>query len=431
VHAPLITNIGGTLSESWTLPLSENTISTLEMTCPVPLPVKDTVLLGHGSGGKLSAELIQSIFLPAFRSAALEKLDDQAIVSINGTRLAITTDSFVVKPLFFPGGDIGSLAVHGTVNDLAMGGARPLFLSVAFIIEEGLSMGVLRRVVISLRDAAHKAGVEVVTGDTKVVEKGSGDQVFINTTGIGLVRPGLKLSSDRACPGDAILVSGFLGDHGIAILSERQGLEFECPVVSDSAALHGLVAEMLDVGGESIHCMRDPTRGGLSSALNEIAQRSGVSMQLDEPKIPVVSDSAPLHGLVAEMLDVGGESIHCMRDPTRGGLSSALNEIAQRSGVSMQLDEPKIPVREAVRGACEMLGLDPLYVANEGKLIAIVNNSEAEKVLEAMRRHPLARDAQMIGRVTKQDSAPVIIRTAYGTNRIVDMLSGDQLPRIC
>jgi hydrogenase expression/formation protein HypE len=374
VHAPLITNIGGTLSESWTLPLSENTISTLEMTCPVPLPVKDTVLLGHGSGGKLSAELIQSIFLPAFRSAALEKLDDQAIVSINGTRLAITTDSFVVKPLFFPGGDIGSLAVHGTVNDLAMGGARPLFLSVAFIIEEGLSMGVLRRVVISLRDAAHKAGVEVVTGDTKVVEKGSGDQVFINTTGIGLVRPGLKLSSDRACPGDAILVSGFLGDHGIAILSERQGLEFECPVVSDSAALHGLVAEMLDVGGESIHCMRDPTRGGLSSALNEIAQRSGVSMQLDEPKIPV---------------------------------------------------------REAVRGACEMLGLDPLYVANEGKLIAIVNNSEAEKVLEAMRRHPLARDAQMIGRVTKQDSAPVIIRTAYGTNRIVDMLSGDQLPRIC
>jgi hydrogenase expression/formation protein HypE len=374
VHAPLITNIGGTLSESWTLPLSENTISTLEMTCPVPLPVKDTVLLGHGSGGKLSAELIQSIFLPAFRSAALEKLDDQAIVSINGTRLAITTDSFVVKPLFFPGGDIGSLAVHGTVNDLAMGGARPLFLSVAFIIEEGLSMGVLRRVVISLRDAAHKAGVEVVTGDTKVVEKGSGDQVFINTTGIGLVRPGLKLSSDRACPGDAILVSGFLGDHGIAILSERQGLEFECPVVSDSAALHGLVAEMLDVGGESIHCMRDPTRGGLSSALNEIAQRSGVSMQLDEPKIPV---------------------------------------------------------REAVRGACEMLGLDPLYVANEGKLIAIVNNSEAEKVLEAMRRHPLARDAQMIGRVTKQDSAPVTIRTAYGTNRIVDMLSGDQLPRIC
>jgi len=374
VHAPLITNIGGTLSESWSLPLSENTISTLEMTCPVPLPVKDTVLLGHGSGGKLSAELIQSIFLPAFRSAALEKLDDQAIVSINGTRLAITTDSFVVKPLFFPGGDIGSLAVHGTVNDLAMGGARPLFLSVAFIIEEGLSMGVLRRVVRSLRDAAHNAGVEVVTGDTKVVEKGSGDQVFINTTGIGLVRPGLKLSSDRACPGDAIVVSGFLGDHGIAILSERQGLEFECPVVSDSA---------------------------------------------------------PLHGLVAEMLDVGGESIHCMRDPTRGGLSSALNEIAHRSGVSMQLDEPKIPVREAVRGACEMLGLDPLYVANEGKLIAIVNNSEAEKVLEAMRRHPLARDAQMIGRVTKQDSAPVTIRTAYGTNRIVDMLSGDQLPRIC
>ena len=354
--------------------MSENTISTLEMTCPVPLPVKDTILLGHGSGGKLSAELIQSIFLPAFKSAALEKLDDQAIVSINGTRLAFTTDSFVVKPLFFPGGDIGSLAVHGTVNDLAMGGARPLFLSAAFIIEEGLPMDVLRRVVRSLRDAAHNAGVEVVTGDTKVVERGSGDQLFINTTGIGLVRPGLELSSDRACPGDAILVSGFLGDHGIAILSERQGLEFECPVVSDSAALHTLVAAMLDVGGESIHCMRDPTRGGLSSALNEIAQRSGVSMQLDEQEIPV---------------------------------------------------------REEVRGACEMLGLDPLYVANEGKLIAIVDNSEAEKILEVMRQHPLARDARIIGRVTKQDSAPVTIRTVYGTNRIVDMLSGDQLPRIC
>jgi hydrogenase expression/formation protein HypE len=205
----------------WSLPLSENTISTLEMTCPVPLPVKDTILLGHGSGGKVSAELIQSIFLPAFKSAALEKLDDQAIVSINGTRLAFTTDSFVVKPLFFPGGDIGSLAVHGTANDLAMGGARPLFLSAAFIIEEGLPMDVLRRVVRSLRDAAHNAGVEVVTGDTKVVERGSGDHLFINTTGIGLVRPGLELSSDRACPGDTILVSGFLGDH------QRQGEEQE------------------------------------------------------------------------------------------------------------------------------------------------------------------------------------------------------------
>jgi hydrogenase expression/formation protein HypE len=351
----------------------EKAVSVLEMSCPAPLPVKDTILLGHGSGGKLSAELIRAVFLPAFQSAALAKLDDQAVVSVNGTRLAITTDSFVVKPLFFPGGDIGSLAVHGTVNDLAMGGARPLFLSAAFIIEEGLSIDVLRRVVGSLRDAAREAGVEVVTGDTKVVEKGSGDQLFINTTGIGLVRAGVELSSDRARPGDKVLLSGFLGDHGIAILAQRQGLEFECPIESDSAALHTLVGAMLEAGG----------------------------------------------------------TIRCMRDPTRGGLSSALNEIAEQSRVSIQLDEETIPVREEVRGACEMLGLDPLYVANEGKLIAIVEPAAAEGILEAMRHHPLGGAARIIGTVTERQSVPVTMRTTFGTSRIVDMLAGDQLPRIC
>ena len=343
------------------------------LSCPAPLSSKDTILLGHGSGGKLSAELVRSIFLPAFSNSALEKLDDQAVVSVNGTRLAISTDSFVVKPLFFPGGDIGSLAVHGTVNDLAMGGATPLFLTAAFIIEEGLPTDVLRRVTISLRDAAKAAGVEVVTGDTKVVENGSGDQLFINTTGIGLVRPGLELSCNYAQPGDQVILSGFIGDHGIAILANREGIEFECPIESDSAALHTLVADMLETGG----------------------------------------------------------TIRCMRDPTRGGLSSALNEIAEQSHVSIELEEDAIPVREEVRGACELLGLDPMYVANEGKLAAIVAPQAASRILDAMRNHPLGREARVIGTVSERDSVPVTMRTRFGTQRIVDMLSGDQLPRIC
>ena len=247
----------------------------VELSCPAPLTAKDTILLGHGSGGKLSAELIRDIFLPAFQNPVLARLDDQAIVNVNGQRLAITTDSFVVKPLFFPGGDIGSLAVHGTVNDLAMGGATPLFLSAAFIIEEGFSMDDLRRVVNSLRQAAAEAGVQVVTGDTKVVEKGKGDGLFINTTGIGIVPEGIELSADRARPGDKVLLSGPIGDHGIAILAQREGLEFETKIQSDSAALHTLVAAMLGVTSNvtlDIRCMRDPTRGGVSSTLNEIAR---------------------------------------------------------------------------------------------------------------------------------------------------------------
>jgi hydrogenase expression/formation protein HypE len=346
----------------------------LGFSCPTPLPSKDTVLLGHGSGGKLTADLIREVFLPAFQNPILARLDDQAIVKVDGMRLAFTTDSFVVQPLFFPGGDIGSLAVHGTVNDLAMGGAQPLCLSAAFIVEEGLPMETLARVVNSLHHAAESAGVQVVTGDTKVVEKGSGDGLFINTSGLGIVPESLCLSADQARPGDRILLSGSIGEHGIAIMAVREGLEFESPVVSDSAALHELVATM--VAGA-------PT------------------------------------------------GIRCMRDPTRGGLSSALNEIAAQSRVGMLLDERKIPVREEVRGACELLGLDPLYVANEGKLIAIVAPESAEHVLAAMRSHPLGERAELIGTVTDTHPGVVAIRTLIGTTRIVDMLAGDQLPRIC
>jgi len=294
-------------------------------------------------------------------------------VSVNGARLAFTTDSFVVKPLFFPGGDIGSLAVHGTVNDLAMGGAKPLFLSVAFILEEGLSIESLRRVVQSMREAVAGAGVSIVTGDTKVVEKGSGDQLFINTTGIGIVPEGVDFSANRARPGDKILLSGTIGDHGIAILAQREGLEFESQIESDSAPLHTLVAEMLDIT----------------------------------------------------------KAIRCMRDPTRGGLSSALNEIAAQSKVGIELIEQEIPVREEVRGACEMLGLDPLYVANEGKLVAIVPPDLADGLIATMRANPLGTNARIIGTVSERHPGLVTMRTDLGTTRIVDMLAADQLPRIC
>jgi hydrogenase expression/formation protein HypE len=349
------------------------TKSIAELTCPTPLPAKDTILLGHGSGGKLSAELIRDVFLARLSNPVLARLDDQAIVNINGQRLALTTDSFVVKPLFFPGGDIGSLAVHGTINDLAMGGATPLFLTAAFIIEEGFSIEALRRVVDSMHHAAAEAGVQVITGDTKVVEKGKGDGLFINTTGIGVVPDGIELSADRARPGDKVLLSGSIGEHGIAILAQREGLEFETAIQSDSAALHTLVGEMLRATRE----------------------------------------------------------IRCMRDPTRGGVSSTLNEIAQQSCVGIELEERSIPVREQVRGACELLGLDPLYVANEGKLIALVAAEAAEQLLDAMRRHPLGHEAQLIGTVKQDHPGLVTMRTPLGTTRIVDMLAGDQLPRIC
>ena len=341
--------------------------------CPAPLVTRDTVLLGHGSGGKLSAELLRDVFLPAFANPVLDKLEDQAAITVGGARLAFTTESFVVKPLFFRGGDIGSLAVHGTVNDLAVGGARPLYLSAAFILEEGFAMEALRRIVASMTEAARAAGVQIVTGDTKVVERGSGDGVYITTTGIGLMREGLSLSASSARAGDAVILSGSLGDHGIAILSEREGLELETEVRSDSAALNGLVDAMFDAS----------------------------------------------------------TNIRAMRDPTRGGLASTLNEIAAQSRVGIEIDEREIRVGDAVRGACELLGFDPLYVANEGKLAAVVERGAAEAVVAAMRRHPLGREAAIVGTVTGAHPGMVTMRTAFGTTRIVDMLAGDQLPRIC
>ena len=351
----------------------------MTLSCPLPLAAKDRILLGHGSGGKLSAELLRDVFLPAFRSPVLNRLDDQAVVEAGGARLAFTTDSFVVKPLFFRGGDIGSLAVYGTVNDLAMCGAEALYLSAAFILEEGFAMAALRRIAESMARAAEAAGVEIVTGDTKVVEKGSGDGVFINTAGIGLAPVGLSLSAANARPGDRILLSGTLGDHGIAILSEREGIAFETPAESDSAPLNGLVREML-------------------AATAATAATAG---------------------------------IRAMRDPTRGGLASTLHEIAAQSGVGMALEEEAIPIREEVRGACELLGLDPLYVANEGKLVAIVAPEAAEAALAAMRRHPLGARASMIGTVTGAHRGMVTLKSVFGTTRLVNMLAGDQLPRIC
>ena len=341
--------------------------------CPVPISGPEEILLGHGSGGKLTARLIEKIILPAFRNPALERLDDQAILPFGGARLAFTTDSYVVTPIFFPGGDIGELAVNGTVNDLAMGGATPLYLSLAFILEEGLPIGDLERVIQSVRRAAVRAGVDVVTGDTKVVGRGSGDKVFINTSGIGLVPPGVDLSSARVQPGDAILVSGPIGDHGVAILSRREGLEFDGQIESDTAPLHELVAAAL----------------------------------------------------------AAGSGIHALRDPTRGGVAATLVEIATRRGLGIEVDESAVPVRDAVRGACEILGLDPLLVANEGKLVAFVPEAGSERVLQALRAHPLGRGACRIGRVTADHPGFVTLRTPIGGQRIRDLPFGESLPRIC
>lgn len=341
--------------------------------CPAPAATHERIVLGHGSGGRLSANLLQDIFLPLFSNPVLDRLDDQAILNIGGRRLAFTTDSFVVQPLFFPGGDIGSLAVHGAVNDLAMGGATPLYLSAGFIVEEGLPLETLRRIAASMATAAAAASVTIVTGDTKVVEKGKGDGVFINTTGIGIVPEGVRLSASQAQPGDYVILSGFIGDHGTAIMASRENLEFETTIESDSAPLNHLVADML----------------------------------------------------------AASRAIRCMRDPTRGGLSSTLNEIAASSGVSIEIEERRIRVRDEVRGACELLGLDPLYVANEGKLVAIVAPEAVDAVFSAMRANPLGRDATVIGRTGESNPGLVTMRTAFGSTRIVDLLPGDQLPRIC
>jgi hydrogenase expression/formation protein HypE len=341
--------------------------------CPAPILDHKQIVLAHGSGGKLTQDLVEKLFLTAFNNDYLARLDDQAVLEVNGSRLAFTTDSFVVTPIFFPGGDIGRLAINGTVNDLAMSGATPRFIAAAFILEEGLATDDLVRVVDSMRQAAQEAGVLLVTGDTKVVNRGKGDQVFITTTGLGVVERPVKISADQARPGDRILLSGTIGDHGMAIMSRREGLEFEGPIESDTAALHTLVAAMLEVS----------------------------------------------------------EQVHCLRDPTRGGVATILNEIASRSQVGMELDGRSIPVNESVKGACEILGLDPLYVANEGKLVAVVAPEVADPMLDQMRSHPLGRDACCIGQVVAAHPRRVLVKTEIGGKRVLDVMLGEPLPRIC
>lgn len=336
--------------------------------------MQDKILLAHGSGGKLSHDLIEKLFLPHFDNPILARLDDSALIELeSGARLAFTTDSYVVSPLFFPGGDIGKLAICGTINDLAMSGAKPLYMSASFIIEEGFPVTDLKRIVLSMRKVAEESGVKIVAGDTKVVGEGAADGIFINTTGVGLIPEGVQISGANAKPGDMIIISGTLGDHGIAIMSQREGLEF-------------------------------------ASSLE--------------------SDCAPLQGLVARMLEASPE-IHCLRDPTRGGLATTLNEMAAQSQVTFLIEEEKIPVRDEVRGVCELLGLDPLYLANEGKLVAVLPPHAADRVLEAMRGHPYGKASVVIGQVLSDHPGRVIMKTRLGAHRLLEMAVGELLPRIC
>jgi hydrogenase expression/formation protein HypE len=344
------------------------------LACPAPITTHDCVVVGHGSGGKLSARLIEEHFLPHFRGDALAQLGDASLVSAGGARLAVSTDTFVVSPLEFRGGNIGDLAVNGTVNDLAMMGAIPLYLTVGFILEEGLPFDVLDRVIASMAAAARAADVQIIAGDTKVVERGKGDGMFINTTGIGIVNPDFRPAPDKVVAGDVVIVSGDIGVHGMTILAERDGIGFEADLASDTAALHKLV-----------QVLREFTGG----------------------------------------------DVHALRDPTRGGVASTLNEIAKASGVGIELREESLPIPPVVQGACEMLGLDPLYVANEGLLVAFVPAEVAGAALEALRAHPLGRHAAAIGKAVREHPGMVVLRTGMGGTRIVDMLPGDQLPRIC
>lgn len=333
----------------------------------------DTITLDHGSGGKLSHRLISETVAPLFDNPILSRLDDGAVLTIDGARLAFSTDTFVVDPLFFPGGNIGDLAVNGTLNDLAMCGAEPLYLSAGLIIEEGFPLPDLQRILESMGEAANAAGVAIVTGDTKVVPKGAADKLFINTSGIGRIRPDVDVGAHRACPGDQIILSGSMADHGMAILTQREGLAFETGLTSDTAALNGLVAAMLSVCPD----------------------------------------------------------IHVLRDPTRGGVGSTLNEIAGSARIGIRLNEDRLPVKPAVAGVCDLLGFDPLYVANEGKLLAFVPEAETAALLEAMRCHPHGREAVVIGEAVTDHPGRVIMETTIGGTRIVDMLAGEQLPRIC
>jgi hydrogenase expression/formation protein HypE len=347
--------------------------SEFSLSCPIPITDHLQVLMGHGGGGRLMHELIEKMLLPAFNNRWLDARHDSAVIELSGLRLAFTTDSFVVHPLFFPGGDIGSLAVHGTVNDLAMAGARPMFLSAAFILEEGLSMETLWQVVQSMGRAAEACGVRLATGDTKVVDRGKGDGIFINTTGIGLLDHGLTIEPRSVQPGDAVVLNGDIGRHGTAIMTAREGLAFESSIESDSAPVAALV-----------------------------------------------------QGLIA-----AGIEVHCLRDLTRGGLASALVEIAEASKLHIEIEERSVPVRRDVRGACEVLGLDPFYVANEGRFVAFVPAPSAEQALDVLRSHPLGAGASIIGEARTELAGQVTVRTAIGGRRFMDLLSGEQLPRIC
>jgi hydrogenase expression/formation protein HypE len=348
-------------------------VNDFSTSCPTPIAQYPQVLLAHGGGGRLMHQLLERVFLSAFSNPWLDTGHDAAVIEAGGARIAFTTDSYVVHPLFFPGGTIGTLAVNGTVNDLAMAGARPLGLSAGFIIEEGLAIETLQQVVASMQAAARDAGVPIVTGDTKVVDRGKGDGVFINTAGVGLVEHHLRIEPASVRPGDAVILSGDIGRHGMAIMAVREGLQFESAIESDCAPL-----------------------------------------------------SAPVLDLVSSGVDV-----HCLRDITRGGLASALNEIAGGARVGMTVDERQVPVREDVRGACEILGFDPMYVANEGRFIAFVPGPDAARAVEVLRRHPVSGGAGVIGRVTSDSAGLVVLRSILGATRVLDMLSGEQLPRIC
>ncbi|HLZ40764.1 MAG TPA: hydrogenase expression/formation protein HypE [Candidatus Sulfotelmatobacter sp.] len=349
--------------------------TSFNVSCPVPRVADDRIVLAHGGGGRLTHQLIEKIFMPAFSNTALEERHDGAVVAVNGSRLAFTTDSFVVRPLIFPGGNIGDLAVNGTVNDLAMCGARPLYLSAGFILEEGLEIETLRTVVTSMQEAAAQANVMLVTGDTKVVDKGKGDGIFINTSGIGILEANVKtaIGPQSVQPGDVVIVSGDLGRHGIAILSVREGLEFESPILTDCANLWPSVEALLNAGIE----------------------------------------------------------IHCLRDLTRGGLATTLNEIAGDRNICIKLEEALIPVDEVVQGACEILGLDPLYMANEGRFAVFVPAAQADKTLEVMKKVAVSQASVRIGKVEENPGRTVVLQSRIGGNRVVDMLSGEQLPRIC
>jgi len=341
--------------------------------CPLPLTHKEQIVMGHGSGGKMGADLIEKTFLPAFDNAALRAGDDAGVVTVPAGRIAISTDSHVVTPLFFEGGDIGHLSVCGTVNDVAMMGAEPLYMSVGFILEEGLPLEILQRVVTSMKAAADEAGVKIISGDTKVVQRGKADGLYINTTGVGVVRPGTEIGGAQARAGDVVILSGTIGDHGIAVLAARGELGFETDVRSDSAPLNHLIAAMMDASSK----------------------------------------------------------IHVLRDPTRGGVATTLNEIAHQSGTCISLNEASIPVRPAVAAVCEMLGFDPLYVANEGKLLAIVAREDAQQVLAVMHKTKYGEGAVIIGEVQAAPAGRVLMKTAIGSTRVVDVLMGEMLPRIC